>query len=274
MGGVFEDREDFFSEFFGGEVLAEVVDALFGPVAEEVAGVFVSGVGFVVDLQVPGGGGGEAEGLRKFAAGADQEPAGFVEGDLCGELRQEFDAAVVDEFEGGDGIAGVESAFDGEFQRLRGLEEVAGEFVVGGDSEERAVGDEEATGTDGGPPVFPSEFLSVLEFHVHAVVADGVGEDAGGAAGGGGNAKARVEGVVVDFLSPEGVAEGFGEFFEVAGFAPGFAAGVHAAAGHVIVGDADGVELAGAEPEGVIPPEGFFGIDPGVFFLGVVEPFH
>ena len=63
------------------------------------------------DLDIPRGGGGEAEGFFDAGDGADEEPAALVDFDL-GREGDAGDLAVADQFDAIDGGGGVELALE------------------------------------------------------------------------------------------------------------------------------------------------------------------
>ncbi len=266
----------------GGVVEFDAGDALADPIEEELGGRFAEAGGGVGALDVERAGGGEAKGVGDVGDGADEEPAAFVEGEWAEEVLVfkvgagdcPDDFSVLDDFEGGEGVARIEEIFELDVQRFAFWEPegVAGELAVGADAEEGAIGDEDTAGAEVLEPFFVGD--GAVEVDVGAVVADWVGEDAGGAAGGRGEAEAAVQEVVVNFLGPEAVAVRGGEAFGVAGAAPGFV-GIHAGAVHVVVGDADGVGHPGGDPERGVIPKRFFDVDPDArMSAGLGEELH
>src|SRR5262249_22779644 len=104
---------------------------------------------------------------------------------------------------------GVDLERDAERRSRSGAEDFARQAAGRLDQEDRAVGDEGPARAQALPEAVPGE--RPVEVDVHAVVADGVGEDARGGAGGGREPEAAVEEPVVDLLRVEAVPARAGE---------------------------------------------------------------
>ena len=128
--------------------------------------------------------------------------------------------------------------------------DVAGRSAFDHRSQQRAVGDEHAARFEAFPPGFLREFVAAED--VHAVGADGVVVESGAAAGGGRNAEAAVENVVVHRFRPAAVAARTGEERFVARAAV-FSLSTTPLRSAWWLDQLDGVELAAGEPDGEVP---------------------
>src|SRR5205823_1551988 len=153
---------------------------------------------------------GESERFRIIRENAHQEPAALVELQLAQrsqsfpavEWHSELNLSVFDDLNTRNGVARRQRGGDLQVQSFAfgGLEDVPGKFTVDLTPEQGTVGDKTPTGPESFPPFFIGQ--RPVEMNIDSVVAHWVGQHAGGAACGGRNPQAAIEGVVVNLLSP------------------------------------------------------------------------